>query len=92
MLALIAGERVMNLAELSRAVAADPNLCRRLTQAACLEFGRSCLSVEQAVVLLGREGLAAHFLRLAHTRCKTAAANSRRPEHFALEHTQGGFE
>jgi hypothetical protein len=70
-------ERVINLAEVARAIAADRNLCRRVTEAACLEFERPFLSVEQAIVLLGRERLASHILRLRHTIRNTTTATLR---------------
>jgi hypothetical protein len=85
MLALIGGQRVINLAELARAIAADRNLCCRVTQAACREFGWPWLNVEQAIVLLGREGLASQFLHLSHTNRNPAATNLRRLEPFPGE-------
>ena len=87
MLALIGGQRVINLAELARAIAADRNLCCRITKAACREFGWLGLSVEQAIVLLGRERLASQLLRLSHAKRNPPAANLRLPETF-----QGGPE
>jgi hypothetical protein len=67
LLSLIGGQRVINLAELAQAIAADRNLSCRVTTAACREFGRPWLSVEQAIVLLGRERLASQILRFLHT-------------------------
>ena len=52
----------MNLAELAGAIAADRNLCCRVIDAAIQECGWPGLSLEQAVVLLGRERLVAQFL------------------------------
>ena len=57
LLALIRGQRVINLAELAQSIHADRNLSHRVTEAACQEFGWPWLSVEQAIVLLGRERL-----------------------------------
>ncbi len=56
-LALIRDQRAMNLAELARSIHADRNLCYLVTESACQEFGWPSLSVEDAVVLLGRERL-----------------------------------
>jgi hypothetical protein len=47
----------MNLTELAQTIAADPNLSYRVTEAACQEFDWPWLSVEQAIVLLGRQRL-----------------------------------
>ena len=58
LLALIRGQRTMNLTELAHTIAADPNLTYRITEAACQEFGWRWLSVEHAIVLLGRQRLA----------------------------------
>jgi len=66
LLALIGGQRVIDLAEIARAIAANRNLCSRVTEAACREFGRPWLSVEQAIVLMGRERLASHILCFLH--------------------------
>jgi hypothetical protein len=57
--ALIRGQRTMDLAELARSIAADPNLYNRVTKAASQEFGWTWVSLEQAIVLLGRQGLSA---------------------------------
>jgi len=62
MLALLAGERTMDLARLTNAISADRKLCRRLTEAACQEFDCPRLSLEQAIVLLGRDRLASYLL------------------------------
>jgi hypothetical protein len=85
MLALLSGQHAINLAELARAIAADRNLCSRVTEAACRESGSPWLSVEQAIVLLGRERLASQILRLPHTNRNTPAANLRQPETFQGE-------
>ncbi|MGC2210595.1 MAG: hypothetical protein WA532_10840 [Candidatus Korobacteraceae bacterium] len=66
LLALVGSQRAINLAELTRAVAADRNLSNHVTQAACQEFGWPWLTVEQAIVLLGRERLAGQILRFLH--------------------------
>jgi hypothetical protein len=66
LLALVGSQRAINLAELTRAVAADRSLSCHITQAACQEFGWPWLSVEQAIVLLGRERLAVQILRFLH--------------------------
>jgi hypothetical protein len=47
----------MNLAELARSIAAEPNLCNRVTDAASQEFDCPWVSLEQAIVLLGRQRL-----------------------------------
>lgn len=55
----------MDLAELAQAITADRNLCRRVIKAAmqeCNDWPR--LTIEQAIVLLGRERLAAQLLRI----------------------------
>ena len=56
----------MDLAELAGAIAADRNLCCRVIEAAIQECGWPGLGVEQAVVLLGRERLAAQLLRISN--------------------------
>jgi hypothetical protein len=80
LLSLIGDQRVLNLAELARAIAADRNLCCRVTEAACREFGRPWLSVEQAIVLLGRERLAGQILRFPHINRNPPAEQLRLPE------------
>jgi hypothetical protein len=80
LLSLIGDQRVLNLAELARAIAADRNLCGRVTEAACREFGRPWLNVEQAIVLLGRERLASQILRLPHINRNPSAEQLRLPE------------
>jgi hypothetical protein len=98
MLALIGGERVINLAELVRTIEANRNLSYFVTEAACQEFGWPWLSVEEAIVLLGRKRLcallstpglqgrsASQFAGLPHTNRNTSAANSRHPEMFQGE-------
>lgn len=57
MLALIFGQRVIDLAELARFIGSGSDLCYRITEAACQEFGWAWLSLEEAIVLLGRDGL-----------------------------------
>jgi len=58
-MALLCGQRAVNLAELARSIAADSNLCYQVTEAACQEFGWAWLNVDQAIVLLGRQRLTA---------------------------------
>ena len=64
MLAVLRGPSSMDLAELTQAITADRNLCRRVIKAAIQECGWPALTLEQAIVLLGRERLAAQFLRI----------------------------
>jgi hypothetical protein len=59
LLAQVRGQHAMNLAELVQSIRADRELCYLVTEAACREFGGPCLSVEDAVVLLGRQRLGA---------------------------------
>ena len=80
LLALIGGQRAINLAELARAIAADRDLSCRVTEAACQEFGWPWLSVEQAIVLLGRERLAGHILRFLHLNRNSPAERASLPE------------
>jgi hypothetical protein len=54
-LALIRGQRAINLAQLSESIRADRNLSYLVTEAACQDFGSPWLSVEEAIVLLGGE-------------------------------------
>lgn len=56
-LARILGQRVMDLAELSRVIGVESDLGRRIKEAACQEFGYPLLSLEEAIVMLGRQGL-----------------------------------
>jgi hypothetical protein len=79
MLAVAAGHSAINLSELARAIAADRNLCRRVTQAAFEEFGWPGLSIEKAIVLLGRERLVTQFLRLPHLNNTAAPARKLYP-------------
>jgi hypothetical protein len=51
----------MNLAELVRCVGADRTLCRRVLSAASREQGWPLHRVEEAIVLLGQQGLCALF-------------------------------
>ncbi len=57
MLALIRGQRAMNLAKLADYIRANRDFCHSVTEAAREEFGWPCLSVEDAVVLLGGKRL-----------------------------------
>jgi hypothetical protein len=66
LLAFVGNQRAINLAELTRTITADRNLSCHVIQAACQEFGWPWLSVEQAIVLLGRERLAGQILRFLH--------------------------
>jgi hypothetical protein len=63
MLDLLRGDSSINLAELAEAITADLNLCIRVMEAAVEECGCPALTVEQAIVVLGRERLAAQVLR-----------------------------
>ena len=56
-LALVRGQRVINLAELAESIRADRKLSYLVTEAAIGESGWPGLSVEQAIVLLGGEAL-----------------------------------
>jgi hypothetical protein len=58
-LALLLTSRVTNLAELTRSIAADDNLQRRVTETASREHGCSHPGVEEAIVLLGKRRLSA---------------------------------
>ena len=62
MLAVLRGDSSIDLAELAQAIAADRNLSFRVVQAAIQECGWPALTVEQAIVLLGRERIAAQVL------------------------------
>jgi hypothetical protein len=97
-LALILGRSAVDLAELARSLQADRSLCYLVTEAACQEFGWPWLSVEDAIVLLGRQrlcallssparrGRSARQLRRALYRNHTApAADPRRLENFQGE-------
>ena len=64
MLTVLRGQSVMNVAELAQVITADHNLCRRVIKAAIEECGCPALTIEQAIVLLGRERLAAQFLHI----------------------------
>jgi hypothetical protein len=94
-LALTLGAPTMDLAEVARSLQSDRNLCYRVTEAACQEFGWTWLSLEEAILLLGRQrlcallsnpdqrGRSARQLRRALYRNHTApAANPRRSENF----------
>jgi hypothetical protein len=74
MLTLVAGQRRIDLQELARAIASDRELSRQVTAAACQEFGWPRLSVEQAIVLLGRERLTGQLLRVESHHRKPAAS------------------
>ena len=80
LLSLVGSQRAINLAELARAIAADRNLSCHVTQAACREFGWPWLSVEQAIVLLGRERLAGQILRFLHLNRNSSAERLPLPE------------
>ncbi len=58
-LALIRGQRAINLAELAESIRADRGLSYLVTEAACHEFGCLWISVEEAIVLLGGERVCA---------------------------------
>ncbi len=58
-LALLLRPSVMNLAELTCSIAADDNLQRWVTEAARREHECSRPGVEEAIVLLGKQGLCA---------------------------------
>lgn len=51
--------RVINLAELTRSIAADRNLRRRVMEAASREHGWPQPRVDEAIVLLGQQRLCA---------------------------------
>lgn len=74
MLTLVAAQRSINLEELTRAIASDRELSRQVTDAACREFDWPHLSVEQAIVLLGRERLTSQLLHVERPHRKPAAA------------------
>jgi len=54
-IALIRGQRAINLAQLAESIRADRSLSYLVTEAACQELGCPWLSVEEAIVLLGGE-------------------------------------
>ncbi len=60
-LALLLARRVLNLSELVRCIGADYTLCRRVLSAASREQGWPRPRVEEAIVLLGQQGLCALF-------------------------------
>ena len=66
----------MNLSELAQVIKADRNLSRRVIKAAIRECGWPALTVEQAIVLLGRERLALQFLRIPSRNPIAQAATS----------------
>jgi hypothetical protein len=72
MLTLIAGQRSIDLQELTRAIASDCELSRQVTDAACQESGCPRLSVEQAIVLLGRTRLTSQLLSVERRHRKPA--------------------
>jgi len=74
MLALIAGQRTLDLEELTRSISSDRELCRQITDAACQESGWPLVSVEQAIVLLGRKQLTSQLLCVERPHRKPAAA------------------
>ncbi len=57
MLALIRGQRAMDLAQLAESIRRNRDLCSMVTETASAEFGWPRLSVEEAVVLLGGKRL-----------------------------------
>ena len=61
---VLRGDSSINLAELAQAIAADRTLCRRVIKEAIHECGWPAVTVEQAIVLLGRERLIAQLLRV----------------------------
>lgn len=81
-LALIRGQRVINLAELAESIRADRKLTYLVTEAACGASGRPNLSVEQAIVLLGGEALCA-LLSAPHGHRRFA---NRRQSQLQLNH------
>jgi len=97
-LALIRGQRSINLAELAESIQADRSLVYLVTEAACQEFGCLWLSVEEAIVLLGGERIcalvsspcrqgrsASHLRRALHRNRIAPAANLCRLETFPEE-------
>lgn len=56
-LALLRPRCAIDLADLTLAIKANPYFCYLVTEAACLQFGWPRLTIEDAVVLLGRRGL-----------------------------------
>ena len=75
----------MNLDELAQAIKADRSLCRRVITAAIRECGWPALTLEQAIVLLGRERLAAQFLHFRNTHRMAQAGDFRPPRPFQEE-------
>jgi hypothetical protein len=75
-IAPILGSRAMDLAELAGCLQADRNLCYLVTEAACQEFGWPWLSLEEAILLLGRQRLGA-LLSNPHQRGRSARQFSR---------------
>jgi hypothetical protein len=57
MLALLRGQRAINLADLAQCIRANSDLCRIVTETASQEFGWPSPRVEDAIVLLGRKRL-----------------------------------
>jgi len=66
------GTRAVNLADLADSIRANRNLSLIVTEAACQEFGRHSLSVEDAIVLLGGQRL--HAL-LSNPKLRGRSAN-----------------
>ncbi len=77
-LALIRGQRAINLAELAESIRADRRLSYLVTEAASEEFGCLWLSVEEAIVLLGGERVCALLSVPRHGR---SASQLRRAAH-----------
>lgn len=96
-LALIRGQRAINLAALAESIQSDLNLVYLVTEAACQELGCLWLSVEEAIVLLGgericalvsdpsRHGRSASQLRRHRDRIAPAASPCCRLENFSEE-------
>ncbi len=98
MLALIRGQRAMDLAQLAESIRRHRDLCSIVTETACEEFGWPRLSVEEAVVLLGGKRLyallsnpdqrgrcASQSRRTIHGNSIAPAANLRQVETFQGE-------
>jgi len=78
-LALIRGQRTINLSQLTESIQADRSLSYQVTEAACQEFGFPWLSVEEAIVLLGVQRI--RILLTAPRRAGRTAAQLRRTLH-----------
>ena len=71
-LALIRGQRAINLSQLAQSIRADRSLCYLLTEAACQDLGYPWLSLEEAIVLLGGERICT-LLSAPHRRGRSAS-------------------